>query len=75
MKLTQQVQQWLTETSQRQVRLQIALKLGVSESWLNRVLAGNKEDNLFTKASALVIIRKETGLADEQILEEQEVSA
>lgn len=49
------------------IKLKLALALGCSEGSINRYLREN-DDNL-TKAAALEVIRKETGLTDDEILE------
>jgi hypothetical protein len=49
------------------IKLKLALALGCSEGSINRYIREN-DDNL-TKAAALEVIRKETGLTDEEILE------
>jgi hypothetical protein len=47
----------------------LALALGCSEGSINRYIREN-DDNL-TKAAALEVIRKETGLTDDEILEKE----
>ncbi|HEY4062253.1 MAG TPA: hypothetical protein VGM30_10150 [Puia sp.] len=49
------------------IKLKLALALNCSEGSINRYIREN-DDNL-TKAAALEVIRKETGLTDEEILE------
>ena len=49
------------------IKSKLALALGCSEGSINRYLREN-DDNL-TKAAALEVIRKETGLTDDEILE------
>lgn len=51
------------------IRRKIAEALKVSEQSVYRWVAEN-DDNL-TKAAALVIIKQETGLTDQEILEEE----
>jgi len=48
------------------IKLKLALALGCSEGTINRYIREN-DDNL-TKAAALEVIRKETGLKDSDIL-------
>lgn len=55
-------------------RLKLALALGFSEQWINRVVAANKHNGPLTTASALKVIREETGLTDSEILEEEKDS-
>jgi hypothetical protein len=53
--------------SDTEIVTRLAEALCVSESTVYRYLKDNSDD--LTKAAALIIIRKETGLTDEQILE------
>lgn len=57
--------------SDRKVLLQIALALDFSEQWMRRVIENNKDNGPLTTARALQVIREETGLTDDQILEEE----
>lgn len=57
--------------SDRKVLLQIALALNFSEQWMRRVIENNKNNGPLTTALALQVIREETGLTDDQILEEE----
>jgi hypothetical protein len=61
----------LERISDRKVLLQIALSLDFSEQWMRRVIENNKDNGPLTTALALRVIRDETGLTDEQILEEE----
>lgn len=70
MKLTELALQKINNT---QTRMKIGLALGVSDQQVRRYVIANS-DNL-TKVAALAVIRQETGLTDEQILEKEEVSA
>jgi len=49
------------------IRMKIALALGKSESSVRRYIIDN--DDSLTKAAALEVIKTETGLTDEEILE------
>lgn len=49
------------------VRIRLALALDVTEQTVIRYIKGNKPE--LTQAAALRVIREETGLTDEQILE------
>jgi len=71
MKLTEQAK---TATNKLQTRLKLALALKVSERWISKILETNPDDNLLTKAVAMKIIKKETGLRQSEILEASEVS-
>ena len=55
------------------IKLKLALALGCSEGTINRYIREN-DDNL-TKAAALEVIRRETGLTDEKILEKEKTSS
>jgi len=66
MKLTKLALQSIHQRSPG-IKLKLALALGCSEGSINRYLRDN-DDNL-TKAAALEVIRKETGLSDDEILE------
>jgi len=65
----------LERISDRKVLLQIALSLDFSEQWMRRVIENNKDNGPLTTALALRVIREETGLTDEQILEEEKQTA
>lgn len=55
------------------VRLKLALGLSFSETWVRSLIADNKENGPLTTAKALQVIREETDLRDEEILQEAEV--
>jgi hypothetical protein len=57
------------------VRLKLAIGLGFSEQWINRVIAANKSNGPLTTAIALKVIKEETGLTDQEILEEEKATA
>jgi len=57
------------------IRLKLALALGFSEQWINRVIDANKANGPLTTAKALKVIREETGLTDSEILEEEKATA
>lgn len=52
----------------------LAAALVVSDATIYRYVNDEEDDNL-TKAAALAVIREETGLADEEILEQEEPTA
>lgn len=58
----------LAKISDPSIRMKIALALKVSDQTVCRYIKDN--DDELTKAAALIVIRKETGLKDDQILEE-----
>lgn len=68
MKLTKLALQAIIQHSPG-IKLKLALALGCSEGSINRYIREN-DDNL-TKAAALEVIRKETGLTDDEILEKE----
>lgn len=53
----------------RTVILGLALALGFTELWINKLIAKNKEDGKLTTVKALQIISQETGLLEDEILE------
>ncbi len=67
MKLTQNA---IDKISTRNVMLSLALALGFTELWIGKLIAANKENGPLTTAKSLQVIRKETGLGDSEILEE-----
>lgn len=69
MKLTQKA---LDAISIRSVKLALALGLGFSELWIGKLIEANKENGPLTTIMALGIIKKETGLSDQEILEAEE---
>lgn len=50
-------------------RLKLALELGCTERWVSRLIKDNDPNSDLTLSSALKIIREETGLSDDEILE------
>lgn len=61
----------ITAINTRPVILKLALALDFTELWINKLIAANKEDAALTSASAMKVIREETGLTDSEILEEE----
>ena len=59
----------------RQTRLKLALGMSLSEQWINKMIEANKQNGPLTTAKALQVIREETGLADNEILEEEKEPA
>jgi hypothetical protein len=72
MKLTNKAIQAILDHSPG-IKSKLALALGCSEGSINRYIREN-DDNL-TKAAALEVIRKETGLKDEEILQKEKTSS
>lgn len=56
-------------------RLALMNALGFTENWIYKAIQANKVNGPLTTASAIRAIQKETGLSQEEILEEAEVSA
>lgn len=50
------------------IRLKLALGLDCTEQWIIQLLDKNVDDGKLTTATALNIIRQETGLSDDVIL-------
>jgi len=53
----------------RALRLQLALQMGFTEVWMNKLVERNKENGPLTTFKAVQIIEVETGLKQEEILE------
>lgn len=71
MKLTEKA---IAALQSREVVLKLALALGFTEVWIDRLIRKNKENGALTTAKALQVIREETGLSDQEILEEETVN-
>lgn len=54
-------------------RVRLAVALDVTEQSIIRYIGSNSDE--LTKASALKVIREETGLSDTEILEETEIES
>jgi hypothetical protein len=70
MKLTKTA---LAQIDKPEIRLKLALGLAFSETWVRSLISVNKDNGHLTTAKALQIIREETGLHDDQILEESDL--
>lgn len=57
-----------TILSNRNIILAIGIALNFGERWITILLNANKENGPLTTAAALEVIRKETGLGDQEIL-------
>lgn len=55
----------------RPVIMSLALTLGFSELWVNKLIEANKPNGPLTTVAALEVIRKETELSDKEILERE----
>jgi hypothetical protein len=72
MKLTQKA---IAAIGIRSVKLALALGLGFTELWIGKLIEANKENGPLTTIKAVGIIKKETGLTDDEILDEEEETA
>jgi len=72
MRLSQKALQQINTT---QVRLRLAMQFNCTERWISQLIKENQSDGDLTKASAMQIIREQTGLTDAEILEEGEAIA
>lgn len=61
----------LKQINKTQTRLKLAMLLKCTERWVSILISKNDVDGDLTKASALQVIREETGLEDSQILEQE----
>lgn len=69
MKLTKHTIRLLSKKEHQPTRLKLALALGFSERWIERVVDQNKDNGPLTTVMALQVIKAETGLEDSQVLE------
>lgn len=67
MKLTEKA---IAAIRTRETVLKLALALGFSEVWIDRLILKNKENGPLTTIKALEVIVVETGLDQSEILEE-----
>lgn len=56
----------------RPLKLELALALGFSEVWIDKLVKNNKDNGPLTTAKSLQIIQEVTGLNQLDILEETE---
>lgn len=63
------------ELLDQEARLKLAIALGFTEYWVNKSIKKNKPNGPLTTAMALKVMREETGLSDDQILEDEVVGA
>jgi hypothetical protein len=54
----------------RQAKAALMGVLGFSEVWITKVIKANKPNGPLTTAAAIKVIEQETGMSQEQILEE-----
>lgn len=65
----------LARIDEKEIRLKLALALKCTEQWIIRLIAANKQNGPLTTAGALAVIKAETKLTDDQILEAEKVKA
>lgn len=65
----------ISAINNRATILKLALALDFTELWINKLIEVNKNNAALTSASALKVIREETGLTDSEILEEEKATA
>jgi hypothetical protein len=68
MRLTEKA---LTQINTRETILRLALVLGFTEVWIERLIAKNKPNGDLTTVAALRVIKEVTTLSEEEILEEE----
>lgn len=68
MKLTKEA---IEQINTVRMRLLIALSLNSTEAYVVRLIKENKNNGALTKAAAIDVIRRETGMNDEQILDKE----
>lgn len=61
----------LQKINTTQVRLRLAMQFDCTERWISQLIKENNNDGDLTKASAMQIIREQTGLTDSEILEDE----
>lgn len=57
----------------RETRQKLAIALGFSEYWVGRLVKNNKKNGPLTTPGALDVLKKETGLTDDEILEQEAI--
>lgn len=72
MKLTEKA---IAAISNRSVILSLALGLDFTELWINKLISANKDNGPLTTVKAIQIIKEETGLVDDEILEAETATA
>lgn len=72
MKISKKALKLLSGSDNRPLRLQMALGLGFSERWIERLIEENKPNGKLTTAAALQMIKNGTGLKESEILEATE---
>lgn len=69
MKLSQRAIEIIGGKDQQPTRLKLALALGFSERWVERLIESNKPNSSLTTVAALEVITAETGLSQNDVLE------
>lgn len=72
MKISKKALRLISGTENRPLRLRIALGLGFSERWIERLIEENKPNGKLTTAAAIQLIKEGTGLKDVEILDATE---
>ena len=70
MKLAPKVIEILSDPANRPFRYRLAAALNFSEYWICKRIAQNKPNGPLTTLAAIRVISEETGLSQEEILEE-----
>lgn len=65
----------LTAINKVSIRIKLADTLKCTEQWIIRLIDANKNNGPLTTYSALQVIKSETNLSDDQILEPAKVKA
>jgi hypothetical protein len=74
MKLSQRALDIMGSKDKQPSRLKLALALGCSERWIEKLLDSNKSNGPLTTVAAVQVIREETDLNDSDIVESSELS-
>ena len=64
-----------TDQQAKRIRTKLALALKCTERWIQDCIKENKDNGALTKYAAVDILREETGLSDNEILDMSEVEA
>lgn len=71
MKLTEHA---IQSINNKTTRLKLGLALNMTEQWITKLISANTDNSALTLAASLKLIREETGLTDEEILEAENES-
>ena len=56
----------------RKTKRKLAAELDFTEYWVGKLIEANKPNGPLTLAASLKVIREETGMTDQEILEQEE---